>query len=52
MDASKARQELGWEARHDFDETLRSTVLWYLSNSDWLAAANGQLQPGGSQPPA
>jgi dTDP-glucose 4,6-dehydratase len=52
MDASKAREDLGWEARHGFDETLRSTVDWYLTNSDWLAAANGQLRAGGSQPPS
>jgi len=40
MDASKAREELGWEAEHSLDDTLRSTVTWYLENSDWLEEAD------------
>lgn len=35
IDASKARRELGWEPRHDFDHGLAETVDWYLNNEQW-----------------
>ncbi len=35
IDASKIRQELGWQARTNFDDGLRQTVRWYLNNRDW-----------------
>ena len=38
IDATRARRELGWEARHDFATGLAATVAWYLSNLDWCAA--------------
>ncbi len=44
MDASKAKQELGWEAKYDLENTLRSTVDWYLENREWLEEANRTLQ--------
>ena len=47
MDASKARSELGWQAEHALDETVKATVEWYLDNSDWLAEANVHLAGGG-----
>lgn len=43
MDASKAKKELDWEAQYDFNQTLHSTVAWYLENQDWLEAANKKL---------
>ena len=46
MDASKAKQTLGWEARYDLDQTVRSTVSWYLENREWLEAANKKLISG------
>jgi len=35
IDASRVRDELGWEPRRRFDEALPDTVRWYLSHRDW-----------------
>jgi dTDP-glucose 4,6-dehydratase len=35
MNATKARQELGWGPQTDLEEGLRRTVDWYLENRDW-----------------
>jgi dTDP-glucose 4,6-dehydratase len=34
IDAGRLR-ELGWRARHDFEDGLRETVHWYLANRAW-----------------
>ena len=36
IDASKIKQELGWEPSIRFTEGFRLTVKWYLSNEQWL----------------
>ena len=36
MDGSKIRRELGWEPRHRFEVSLRATIEWYLSNTQWV----------------
>jgi dTDP-glucose 4,6-dehydratase len=35
MDATKIRNELGWQPREDFAAGLEKTVRWYIGNSDW-----------------
>ena len=35
IDASKIRDELGWEPKEDFESGFRKTVQWYLENQDW-----------------
>jgi dTDP-glucose 4,6-dehydratase len=35
IDATKARTELGWRPRHDFEAGLAETVGWYLRNRAW-----------------
>jgi dTDP-glucose 4,6-dehydratase len=35
IDASRVRDELGWEPRRRFEEALPDTVRWYLSHRDW-----------------
>ena len=35
IDASKIREELGWEARENFGSGIRKTVAWYLENTQW-----------------
>ena len=35
IDASKIRDELGWEPKEDFASGFRKTVRWYLENQDW-----------------
>ncbi len=36
IDASKIRNELGWEPSIKFEEGFRQTAQWYLDNADWL----------------
>jgi dTDP-glucose 4,6-dehydratase len=36
INCDKIKQELGWTQRHKFDDGLRETVKWYLSNSAWV----------------
>ena len=38
IDASKIREELGWEPSVSFDEGIRSTIAWYLENRSWSDA--------------
>ncbi len=38
IDATKIRDELGWEPSVTLDEGLRQTVRWYLDNRDWWQA--------------
>jgi len=35
IDASRLRDELGWEPRRRFEEALPDTVRWYLSHREW-----------------
>jgi len=35
LDSSKIRAELGWKPIHNFKETLKQTVNWYLNNKWW-----------------
>ena len=37
IDASKLRDELGWEPAYTFEQGIAETVDWYLSNQDWVA---------------
>ena len=37
-DISKIRRELGWHPECSFEDGIRRTVHWYLSNADWCAA--------------
>lgn len=36
IDCSKIERELGWLPKHTFDEGLKSTIEWYLSNPEWV----------------
>jgi dTDP-glucose 4,6-dehydratase len=36
INCDKIKKELGWSQRHSFAEGLRSTVLWYLKNGEWV----------------
>jgi dTDP-glucose 4,6-dehydratase len=35
IDASRIRDELGWEPSETFDSGIAKTVAWYLDNEDW-----------------
>lgn len=36
IDASKIKDELGWEPSLQFEEGLDKTVDWYLENTEWM----------------
>lgn len=36
IDASKLKNELGWEPKHTFEQGIAFTVDWYLDNQDWV----------------
>jgi dTDP-glucose 4,6-dehydratase len=36
IDAGKIRKELGWAPRHRFEDGIRQTIEWYLSNMIWV----------------
>lgn len=36
IDATKIREELGWSPKFVFEQGIRETVRWYLSNQKWL----------------
>lgn len=36
IDASKLRNELGWEPSLQFEEGINQTVRWYLEHQEWL----------------
>jgi dTDP-glucose 4,6-dehydratase len=42
IDPAKTQRELGWSARHNFDQGLEATVRWYLDHRDWCS----QVQKG------
>jgi len=35
IDASRIRDELGWQPAHEFESGLEATVDWYLDQRDW-----------------
>ena len=36
IDATKLKNELGWEPSLQFEEGIENTVLWYLTHQEWL----------------
>ena len=36
IDSSKAEEELGWKLSYNFEDGIKETVDWYLSNGEWI----------------
>lgn len=36
IDSSKIQRDLGWTPEETFDSGIEKTVIWYLSNLDWV----------------
>jgi dTDP-glucose 4,6-dehydratase len=36
IDSSKAKRELGWERKYDFDEGMRATIAWFKERANQL----------------
>lgn len=48
IDASKIRETLGWSPRYRFDEGLKMTIEWYVSNPEWWKRIqSGAYRQGG-----
>ncbi len=37
IDATRIKQELGWEPAHSFEQGISETIDWYLANQEWVA---------------
>jgi len=46
IDASKVRNELGWNVRESFDTGLEKTVAWYLKNEWWWRPLRERIYSG------
>jgi dTDP-glucose 4,6-dehydratase len=42
IDSSKIQEKLNWEPVHTFETGIHSTIDWYKSNQQWVAAVSGQ----------
>jgi len=38
IDASKIKQDLGWQPAVQFEDGIRQTIDWYLDNQPWIAS--------------
>ena len=36
IDSSKVEKELGWDRTYNFEEGIKETIDWYVSNQDWI----------------
>ncbi len=36
IDATKIREEIGWEPKVTFEEGIKMTIDWYLQNQEWV----------------
>ncbi len=36
IDASKIKNELGWEPAYNFNDAIKKTIDWYMNNMDWV----------------
>ena len=46
IDATKIRDDLGWEPTETLDSGLEKTVAWYLANADWWRPIREQRYAG------
>lgn len=45
IDATKIKDELGWEPKRNFDEAIKNTINWYIENEDWWTKiVNGEYK--------
>ncbi|MCP4009904.1 MAG: dTDP-glucose 4,6-dehydratase [Proteobacteria bacterium] len=47
IDASRIKEELGWEPEESFDSGMRKTVEWYLDNQIWVEKVQEGSYDGG-----
>lgn len=44
IDASRMKNELGWEPSVDFSEGIAKTFEWYKNNQDWVEKLTGKIE--------
>ncbi len=47
IDATRIKEELGWEPQESFDSGMRKTVEWYLDNQAWVDKVQEGSYDGG-----
>lgn len=43
IDATKIKEELGWEPKYKFEQAIEKTIEWYLNNKDWWQPLKNNL---------
>ena len=43
IDATKIKEELGWEPKYKFEQAIEKTIEWYLSNKNWWQPLKNNL---------
>jgi dTDP-glucose 4,6-dehydratase len=43
IDATKIKEELGWEPKYKFEQAIEKTIEWYLNNKDWWEKLRSNL---------
>jgi dTDP-glucose 4,6-dehydratase len=38
IDAGKIKRDLGWEPKHRFEKSIKTTIQWYKDNQNWWRA--------------
>jgi len=36
IDATKIKNELGWEPKYKFEDKIKDTIEWYVKNNVWI----------------
>ena len=43
IDATKIKEELGWQPAYKFEQAIEKTIEWYLNNKDWWQPLKNKL---------
>ena len=43
IDATKIKEELGWQPQYKFEQAIEKTIEWYLNNKDWWEKLRSNL---------
>ena len=43
IDATKIKEELGWEPKYKFEQAIEKTIEWYLNNKNWWQPLKGNV---------
>ena len=49
INASRIKEELGWEPEETFDSGMQKTVEWYLTNNEWIEKVMAKNKKSGQR---